>query len=115
MATVRIQGADRLTRSADWENGNAVTTAKATLFTARAYNKGAASFFLQIHDSATAPTDQSTLIGVYECYAGSYIGDEFGSGLPITNGIYLLAATTQTGVTAIASSDAFFNCGWTAR
>ena len=101
--------------SPDWEKARAATTAPARLFSLRAYNKGAASFWLQVYDATAAPSDQSALVGVYECYAGGFIGDEFKGGKVFDNGIYVLAATTQTGTTLIAADDARFSVDFTAR
>src|SRR5574343_297040 len=115
MATVRVQGAENCTHSAEWEKTKAVRSGRATLFTVRVDSKAAADFHLQVHDSATLPTDLSTMVGVYLCIAGMFAGDEFGSGLPMVNGIYLVASSDNTAVTQIAGSDAWFNCGWTAR
>lgn len=115
LSTFRMQGADTTTHSAAWEKTKAVASAAATLYTVRVYSKSATDFYLQVHDSATLPTDLTTLVAVYPCNAGMYTGDEFGSGLPIANGIYLVASSSQTAVTQIGASDAWFNCGWTAR
>lgn len=113
-----MQGATVTDHSTAHEKVRQVISGAATLFTVRVNSKASSSadFFLQVHDSATLPTDVTTMLGCYKCFAGgSFVGDEFGSGIPITNGIYLVASQADDAVTQIAAAEAWFLCGYTTR
>ena len=108
MKSVQTRTGEALAHSAGvYGTGLSVCDKKCRVAQVRAFNKGAADFYLQIHDTAgTAPTSFDTCRGVVKVLAGELGGEGLGGGIPLQNGCYVLAADSADDVVAIASNDA---------
>jgi hypothetical protein len=115
---VRVKGCDDYATSyTAGANGYAkalqVLAVKGRVHSIRCFNKGAADIYLQMHDSAAAPSDMTTCRMIVTVQSGLYGGEEFGDGFPFANGCYVFGSQSATALTAIAADDLLLAAGRT--
>lgn len=78
---------------------------KCALRHVRIFNKGAATAYVQVHDSAAAPSDMSSCRMVIPVEPGLFGGETFTDGAAFKNGVYLYASTSVSALAAVAGNE----------